>query len=468
MQIQFCGAAREVTGSSHLITLEDGYKILLDCGLYQGYDKAMEDFNETWRFDPKEIDCVVLSHAHIDHCGRLPKLVKDGFEGPIYSTHATCSLCNIMLMDSAGIQEKDAEFDAKQRKKKKHYDSPPELPLYTTKDIPPTMERFVGVGYERWFEIQPKVRVLFRDAGHILGSASVTLEINEGGKKRLIGFTGDVGRPSRPILRDPLPMPEVDFLIMESTYGDRDHEAAPGELEHFLKVVQHTCVDKKGKLIIPAFSVGRTQEVVYMLDQLANEGRLPRVKVYVDSPLAVNATRVFGAHPECYDEELMEYMLSDPNPFGFNDLKYITKVEESKLLNERKEPCVIISSSGMANAGRIRHHLFNNLADADNTVLMVGYCSPETPGGKLRAGAKAIKLFGEMVPVNAEIQIMDSFSGHADRNELLEFVRNQRGHVKEIQLVHGDEDAQEALKTRLETFGFSKVGIPSLGESIHI
>ncbi|MCB0631661.1 MAG: MBL fold metallo-hydrolase [Saprospiraceae bacterium] len=471
MKIKFCGAAREVTGSAHLLTLDNGYTILLDCGLYQGYNSDYKTFNDTWLFDPKEIDCLILSHAHIDHSGRLPKLVKDGYRGNIICTHATRSLCAIMLLDSAHIQEKDAEFYntrilPKKRKKGKHLEE--REPLYTKDDVEVTMDRFIGHPYNQWLRISNDVEVLFRDAGHILGSASVTLRIQENGKTTIFGFTGDVGRPNRPILRDPQQMPEVDYLVCESTYGDRDHDAPPAEMDHFLRIIQETCVDKKGKLIIPAFSVGRTQEIVYMLDQLETAGKLPKIPVYVDSPLAVNATMIFGTHPECYDKQLHEYLLIDDNPFGFNSLTYVRKVEVSKSLNNRTEPCIIISSSGMMNAGRVKHHLFNSIDNPKNTLLIVGYCSPETPGGKLRDGAHELKLFGEMKPVRARIEIMDSFSAHADRHELLDFVRNQKGKVHSIFLVHGTIDRQEAFQDLLNKHGFDQVLIPSLGESFKL
>ncbi|MEM8908679.1 MAG: MBL fold metallo-hydrolase, partial [Bacteroidota bacterium] len=313
MELKFCGAAQQVTGSAHLITLDDGYTILLDCGLYQGRSKDMADFNSNWYFDPKQIDCLILSHAHIDHSGRVPKLVRDGFRGDIICTHATRSLCAIMLLDSAKIQERDAAYYNKRlaRKKRKSKGKKPRSPLYTSEDIGPTMGQFVGIGYNRWHPVSDKVELLFRDAGHILGSANVTLKIKENGRTVRLGFTGDIGRPNRPILRDPQPMPAVDYLISESTYGDKDHDTAPAEIERFLRIITQTCLEKKGKLIIPAFSVGRTQEIVYMLDQLETAGRLPQIPVYVDSPLAVNATQVFGSHPECFDNNLNEYLLID-------------------------------------------------------------------------------------------------------------------------------------------------------------
>ncbi|MFK7932432.1 MAG: MBL fold metallo-hydrolase RNA specificity domain-containing protein [Saprospiraceae bacterium] len=465
MEIQFCGAAQQVTGSCHLITLNDGFKILLDCGLYQGRAPEMKDFNENWYFEPSDIDCLVLSHAHIDHTGRVPKLVKDGFRGEIHCTHATRSLCSIMLLDSAHIQERDAEwFNKRQLKKKKSKRKPLREPLYNTKDANKTMTFFEGHSYEHWISIHKNVKILFRDAGHILGSSSVTLHIQEGDKIIRFGFSGDIGRPDRPILRDPLPMPEVDYLICESTYGDKDHTAKPAEEERFLEIIKRTCIEKRGKLIIPAFSIGRTQEIVYMLDQMETAGLLPKIPVYVDSPLAVNATEIFGIHPECFDNDLNNYLLIDDNPFGFNALTYVREVEVSKSLNSTDEPCIIISSSGMMNAGRVRHHLFNSIDQKKNTLLIVGYCSPNTPGGILRSGVESLKMFGEVKPVRMDIEIMDSFSAHADRNEILDFINNQKGHLKKIFLVHGEIDRQSKFKETLDEHHFTNVEIPKLGQ----
>ncbi len=474
MKIKFCGAAREVTGSAHLLTLDDGYQILLDCGLYQGGGdddgqaqesaeakaSPMTNFNNKWLFNPAEIGCLVLSHAHIDHTGRVPKLVADGFTGRIYATQATRDLCAIMLLDSAKIQEGDAAY----YNKKKAFSDPERVPLYTVEDVAQTLKQFVGYNYEQWFDIHPNVRVMYRDAGHILGSATVTLEITEGERVIRLGFSGDIGRPNRPILGDPLPMPPLDYLICESTYGDREHESEPDEVDRFLEIVRHTCIEKKGKLIIPAFSVGRTQEIVYMLDRLEQAGRLPKVPVFVDSPLAVNATEVFINHPECFDSEVHRYMIDDNNPFGFNGLSYIRTTDGSKALNVNKQPCIIISASGMMNAGRIRHHLLNNIENARNTFLIVGYCTPNTPGGKLRGGAKSLYIMGQHKQVLADVEVMDSFSAHGDRVEMLDMIRNQMETVKKIWLVHGTLDRQEKWRDYLLEHGFKTVGIPELGE----
>ncbi len=468
MKVKFCGAAQQVTGSAHLLTLSNGYKILLDCGLYQGYKKEMKNFNENWLFDPAEVDCMILSHAHIDHSGRIPKLVKDGYSGPIFCTHATRSLSAIMLMDSAGIQERDAEyFNKRQAKKSKKKRKALRVPLYRQKDADKSIKQFVGMDYNRWFPINKDVSVLFTDAGHILGSASVTLKINDGGREIRFGFTGDIGRPDRPILRDPQPMPNVDYMISESTYGDKDHMGKPAEIEKLLAVIMKTCVKKKGKLIIPAFSVGRTQEIVYMLDQLETAGKLPKIPVYVDSPLAVNATKIFGTHLECFDKQMRNYMLIDENPFGFNNLTYVHEVEVSKSLN-KKGAAIIISSSGMANAGRVKHHIYNSIDKKQNTILIVGYCAQGTPGQKLRDGTDEIRLFGDTKPVLADIEVMDSFSAHADRGEIVDFLSNQKKRVKKIFLVHGEIKKQTPFRQMLLDEGFPSVEIPSLGEEFDL
>lgn len=466
MKIKFCGAARYVTGSSHLITLDDGYNILLDCGLFQGKGKNIWEWNNNWHFVPKDIDTVILSHAHIDHCGRLPQLVKDGFNGRIHATHASRSLAGIMLLDSAYIQERDVEYHNAKMIKRGKSQSHMRRPLYTSENVTPTMEKFIGYSYDQWIKIDDRVSFIFKDAGHILGSASVTLKITENGKDTYIGFTGDIGRPNRPILRDPKPLPEVDYLICESTYGDKEHEDAPAQSDKLLEIIKKA-IDRKGKLIIPAFSVGRTQEIVYMLDKMENAGILPKIPIYVDSPLAVNATMIFGAHPECYDDNLNEYLLVDDDPFGFNSLKYIKKVEESKALNHKEGPYIIISSSGMMNAGRVKHHLFNNIEDEKNIFLLVGYATPETPAGILKTNPSEIRIFGETKKVNATIEQMDSFSAHGDRKEMLDLISNQKK-LKQLFLVHGEYDTQLEFEKYLNAHGFKDVFIPNKAQKYHI
>lgn len=463
MKIKFCGAARTVTGSAHLITLDSGYTVLLDCGLYQGRDEEFEDYNANWMFDPAKLDCLVLSHAHIDHCGRIPKLVKDGFRGKIVCTSATKDLCAVMLMDSAKIQEKDAEY-LNRRNSKKGIEQIAE-PLYTTQDVFDCFKKFVGIGYEKWFEINDDVSVYLRDCGHIFGSSNVTLKITENGKDINLGFSGDIGRSNRPILKDPVQMEDLDYLICESTYGGRMHNDLPHDEDALLNIIYDTCVRKKGKLIIPAFSLGRTQEIVYMLDKLETADLLPSIPVFVDSPLAVSATDIFRIHPECFDSEILEYMIDDPNPFGFNNLTYTRKVSESKELNDMEGPAIIISASGMMTGGRIMHHLINHIEDQRNTLLVVGFCAPHTTGARIRNGDKKIRVFGQQLKVNANVEILDSYSGHGDQQEMIEFLSNlDRKKLKNIFLVHGDLDQQEAFQKSLEENNFNNIEIPELGQ----
>lgn len=469
MKIKFCGAAGTVTGSSYLLTLDDGTKILLDCGLYQGHEEEFENYNLKWSFNPAEIDLMILSHAHIDHSGRIPKLVRDGFDGEIYCTSATRDLCAIMLQDSAIIQERDAEYK-KERLARKGHKSDHIEPLYVLEDAIRSMGHFVSSGYNRWIKIRNGISVIFKDSGHILGSASVTLKIDrEGQEPMMFGFTGDIGRPNRPILKDPQTMPDVDYLICESTYGGVKHDLASSDLENLLRVIRDTCINRRGNLIIPAFSVGRTQEIVYMLDQLENEGKLPHIKVFVDSPMAVNATDIFMMHPECFDDQVNRYMASDPNPFGFNGLSYVRDVEASKAINDYNDPCIIVSASGMMNAGRVKHHLRNNLSDPDCTVLVVGYCASGTLGAHLRNGEKTVFIFGKEIEVRARIEIMDSFSAHGDEGEMIDFLEPlDKKKLKQIFLVHGETEKRQLFKEALERSGHRHIILPSLKESFDL
>lgn len=462
MKLKFCGAAQTVTGSAHLLILDDGYKILMDCGLYQGRDEDFEDFNSKWFFDPSEIDCLVLSHAHIDHSGRIPKLVKDGFRGKIVCTSATRDLCAVMLLDSAKIQERDAKYINKKNKKR----GLPEdaKSLYVSEDVKDSLKHFVGIGYEKWYRINKQVSVILKDSGHIFGSASVTLKIEgENAEPIYLGFSGDIGRPNRPILKDPKQMENLDYLICESTYGGQMHNDLPHDKDALLDVIKDTCIKKKGKLIVPAFSIGRTQEIVYMLDQLETEEKLPRIPVFVDSPLAVNATEIFELHPECFDSEILEYMIDDPNPFGFNNLKYVRRSSESKKINSLKGPAIIISASGMMTGGRILHHLINQIEDKRNTILIVGYCATNTLGAKIRRGDKKVRIFGREKDVKAKVVVMDSYSAHGDEDEMLNYLSNlNKEKLKKIYLVHGDIDRQELFKNRLLKEGFNNLEIPDL------
>lgn len=468
VKVSFYGAAGEVTGSTHLITLWDGYRILLDCGMFQGSDEEIDAMNERWGFDPKKIDCVILSHAHIDHCGRIPKLVKNGFTGNIYCTPATRNLALIMLLDSAKIQEADAEFERKWSKKKGKNLIIHE-PLYRTEDVYIAVSQMISIDYNRKYKIRDRVFLEFRDAGHILGSASVNLRIQlPDGSYKNIGFTGDIGRPDRPILKNPAPMIPADILISESTYGSRKHESKTEEKDKLLGIIHHTCIEKKGKLLIPAFSLGRTQEIVYMLNKLNFDGELPKIPVYVDSPLSVNATRIFRMHPECYDEKTKEFITFDPDPFGFNGLTYITDVNLSKALNHKKGPAIIISSSGMANAGRIRHHIYNHIEKKSTTVLIAGYCAPGTLGHSLKSGAKEVTIFGDIKKVKANIEIMDSFSAHADQDEMLNFLKNHQNSTEMTFLVHGNNENRLAFKILLEKNGFQNVKNPNFGDEYQL
>jgi metallo-beta-lactamase family protein len=461
MKIQFFGAARRVTGSKHLITTEKGTKILLDCGMFQGINT--QDLNQNFGFDPKEVDFVILSHAHIDHAGLLPRLVRKGFKGSIYCTPPTVDLCNIMLLDSAFIQQKDLERINERRKRRG--DEEIEL-LYDENDVRQTLELLVPIEYHQDFWLnRDEVKVRFTDTGHILGSAAVHLTIKDQGIEKQVTFSGDVGRPNDKILRSPEPFPQAHVIICESTYGNRLHEPEPDMKAHLLRIVRDTCVTRGGKLIIPAFAIDRTQELIYALDQLANEGLLPRLKVFIDSPLAIKATSIMRKHDDYFNPDILEYIEKDGDAFNFPNLFYVSDVEQSKAINNLKEPCVIISASGMAEAGRIKHHIKNNILDPDNTILIVGYCSPDSLGGALKRGDAEVKIFGETFAVNARVEVMDSFSAHADYTELIQFLKCQDPlQVKTLFLVHGEYENQIAFKQRLETEGFRHIEIPDQGQ----
>ncbi len=457
MELQFIGAAQTVTGSMHLLRV-NGKQILLDCGMFQGRRADTYDKNKNFPFDPSTIDAVVLSHAHIDHAGNLPNLVKHGFSGPIFCTPATADLCRIMLMDSGHIQEKDVEFVNKRRAKKR---LPLIDPLYTTEDVEPMLELLEEIPYRTDFSVVDGVTAKYFDAGHILGSASVRLTIEEAGKKsRTLGFTGDVGRKNLPILRDPEFMGNVSELICESTYGGRFHPSAEESSAKLLTVVKRT-MERGGKIIVPAFSVGRTQDLVYQLNNLKNGGFLPDIPVFVDSPLSMKATAIFRKHPECFDDETNEILKSDDDVFGFERLHFIRDAEESKTLNERKGSCMIIAASGMCEAGRIVHHLANNIENPDNTVLIVGYQAEHTLGRKIVDRNPEVSIFGEVKKLNCEVSVMNSFSAHADNAELLEYLAPfDRGVLKKIFLVHGELSASQAFAESLAKNRFPHAEIP--------
>lgn len=471
MKLKFCGADRTVTGSQHLLEI-NGKKLLLDCGLYQGRREEAYEINKHFLFDPTELHCVVLSHAHIDHSGNLPTLYKNGFKRNVYSTPATRDLCAIMLQDSAFLQEKDVEYVNKKRLKKGEHSY---KPLYKIEDVRPVMENFKAMPYNNKFYIDgldEKVAVTFIDAGHILGSAQVILELEEKGKKIRFGFTGDLGRPNLPILKDPVFMGDVDYIISESTYGGRIHDKSE-EMNSQLAEVVKNALKNGGKIIIPAFSVGRTQEIVYALNELFKENAIPKIPVFVDSPLSINATEVFKLHPDCFDEETSELIASGVDIFGLSNVTYIRSVEESKKLNNFNGTCIIISASGMCEGGRILHHLKNNIENYKNTVLIVGFMAQHTLGRRLVEARDienpTVKIFGDTHEVNAKIVVLNSFSAHADRPELLDYFDGfDRDRMKSVFLVHGELDQQEALKEGLTGKGFRNIMIPEKGQEVEL
>ncbi|MGO8764051.1 MAG: MBL fold metallo-hydrolase RNA specificity domain-containing protein [Limisphaerales bacterium] len=433
MKIHFCGASRTTTGSMYLIEV-NGKKLLLECGLFQGRRQESEQLNKTFPFDPRQVEAVVLSHSHLDHAGKLPALCKN-YDGPIHCTNATGDLCGIMLLDSAHIQEQDALFVSKIRAKKHQ---PPVTPLYTMPDAEKCVKQFVAHDYEKPFQPVSGVTVTFRDAGHILGSAQVILDAQENGRKFRYLFSGDIGRGNDELLRDPQPVENVDYLQIESTYAARVHEQRPDADDLVGQAVGET-LKQNGKIIIPAFSVGRTQQIVYVLHELICAGKLPRLPMFVDSPLSLRATEIYKRHPESLRDTIYQTLCDNENPFGMENLTYITSVEESKKLNERKDGMVIISASGMCEAGRIRHHLKNNISFANNLILFIGYCAPDTLGAKIIAGVNPVNIFGEPSQVRAKVVSLDTYSGHADKNELNTYVRRISGDIKKIVCIHGEE-----------------------------
>lgn len=465
MKIAFHGAARTVTGSKHLITLKNNTQILLDCGLFQGLGNLTEGLNESFGFAPAQVSYLVLSHAHIDHCGLLPRLVAEGFRGNIYCTPATKDLCRILLLDSAKIQTQDAEY----ANKKLRQGEPEEMPLYTEKDVLQTLEQFKVVPYNQDFQIDADVTLNFTDAGHIVGSAAVHLKIKEEGKTTNLTFSGDVGRYGDLLLKSPQSFPQADYVIIESTYGDSLHQDLDPIEDTLREIIEQTCIVKKGKVIIPAFSVGRTQELLYALNAMELKGQLPDVQYYVDSPLSLQATEVLRNHPEVYNNGVKEVMKVDHDIFGFKGLKFIESVEESKALNGDSRPCVIISSSGMAEGGRVKHHIRNNISDQKNTILMVGYAEPRSLAGKLLAGQKQVWLFGQDYEVVADIRSIKSMSAHGDYEDLLQFLSAQNpALVKQVFLVHGEYKVQQVFAQHLQDKGFQHILIPEQHQEFEV
>lgn len=460
IRLTFFGAAQEVTGSQHLLEV-GATRILLDCGLYQGRRADTYERNLTFAFRPDALAAVILSHAHIDHSGNLPNLVKQGFEGPIYGTAATADLARIMLADSGRIHEHDVRYVNKVRARRGER---PVEPLYTEADALACEHLFAGWGYHHWIPIGSEIRTILSDAGHMLGSALSLVQISDNGHTTRVLFTGDLGRPDRPILEDPEPVPGADVVIMEGTYGDRQHEPVEEAQEKLLEAVRHVC-QSEGKLLIPAFSVGRTQEIVYTMHQLFLAQELPSVPIYVDSPLAVNATDIFRTHPEAYDREAYEMMLTQGDAFGFERLTYVRSREESKALNNRRGPVVIISASGMCEGGRVLHHLIHSLGDDRNLILFAGYQAPHTLGRRILEGEKRVRIFGEPYEVRAQVREISGFSGHADRRELLQWLEASTGERRpRIFLVHGDPDQLQPFGAILEQKGY-QVTIPQRGDS---
>ena len=458
MKIAFHGAAKTVTGSKHLMTLDNGKQILLDCGMYQGMGKETPELNKDFGFDAAAVDYMILSHAHIDHSGLIPLLHKYGYRGKIYCTPATKDLASVMLEDSAGIQENDVKFENKRRA----LEGKPYIePLYDKDDAAAAIQQFVTVDYNQWTEIEPGVSFSFTDAGHIIGSAAVHVRFPIDGKQQQLTFSGDVGRYRDIILRSPDTFSQSDFIILESTYGNSLHQDFVGTTDLLLDWITKTCIQNKGKLIIPAFSVGRTQEILFALNQLEVENRLPDIEYFVDSPLSSKATAIIKSYPQYFNSRVQKLMATDKEPFIFKGLKFTNSVDESKLLNYYKKPCVIISASGMADAGRIKHHISNNIEDSRNAIVMSGYCEPRSLGGKLKLQPEEVSIFGQIHQVNAAIGEIRSMSAHGDYDDLLQFLSCQDPKlVKKLFLVHGEIDVMEDFKTKLIKKGFLDVVIP--------
>lgn len=468
MHVEFCGAAQQVTGSMHLVHFGNK-KILLDCGLYQGKRSEAFDTNRNFCFDAKTIDAVVLSHAHIDHCGNLPSLVRRGFRGKIYATPATRDLCANMLMDSARIQESDVRYVNKTRRRNHEKEF---KPLYVQEDAVKAIRAFRSISYHDPFTVVPGFEVTFYDAGHMLGSASVKIEMQEGDQAPVcLVFSGDIGRFGKPVLRDPELIAGADYVIMEATYGDRLHDDNENTKETLRKICNEVW-ESNGKLIIPAFSVGRTQFIVYMLNQLAEAGKLPPFKVFVDSPLAIEATDVYRMHLDCFDDEFIRDMTKeeDRDPLGFRGLFYTRSAQHSKQINTLDEPIIVVSASGMCEAGRILHHLKNNIEKPSTKVLFAGYQAPHTLGRRILDGEKEVRIFGETYQVNCQVARLESASGHADQAELLQWLTrvSENGRLKKIALVHCELGPAQVLAERITHEGIAPVLIPNRGDTLEL
>jgi metallo-beta-lactamase family protein len=465
MQITFDGAAQTVTGSQYLLNI-NGFTLLLECGFFQGKRQESYARNNNFPFQPGKVDAVILSHAHIDHSGNLPNLIKQGYHGPIYTTPATAHLADIMLMDSGHIQEEDAGFVSKRNLNR---GEPPVTPLYTQEQAALVKQYFKTVNYDQPFEPVPGVIARLVDAGHILGSAAVVLDIDEKGRKHRLWFSGDIGRRKLPLIRDPILPDGVDYLMMECTYGDKPHRDPELAYEELRQVAGRT-IERRGKVIIPAFAVGRTQEIVYVLHQMIESQRLPSVPVYVDSPLAVNATDIFKMHPECFDKETQGFIKADKyhTALGFDRLIYTRSVDESKALNDRRDPMIIIAASGMAETGRILHHLRNNIGNPKNTILIVSWQAPYTLGRRLADGEKRVRIYGEEHEVKAEVATIGGLSAHAGQDFLVEYALRVKGRAKQVYLIHGEQTPAELLSEKLVQAGMEKPLYPVRGENVEI
>lgn len=466
MKIQFLGAAKEVTGSKHLITTDKGTTILLDCGMYQGKGMETDQANRELGFDPKDIHYLLLSHAHIDHSGLIPYIYSLGFRGKIYCTPATRDLCQLMLQDTAFIQEQDVRW---YNKKMDRQHKPKIKPLFDMNHAQQVMKLFRTVDYDTPYRIDEDIQVQFTNSGHMLGSAVISLTIKENDETKRIAYTGDVGRLQSHILCTPQAFPQCDYLICESTYGNRQHDDQLVSEEQLLGVVEETCMYKHGKLLIPSFSVGRTQEIVYVLNQLYNDGRLERIPVYVDSPLSANATEIFRRHADTLNEQVRDTMRFDDDPFGFNTLRYITDVQQSKALNRSEQPCIVISSSGMLEAGRIKHHVSNHIDDPSTTILIVGYCTPTSLGARIQdPKLRYVSIFGYDHRIRAQVTKIEGFSGHGDYQEMIQYFSACQDvtKIRQTFIVHGESEAQIAMKEHLHEAGFRHIHIPEKGEEM--
>ncbi|GAA4468197.1 MBL fold metallo-hydrolase [Nemorincola caseinilytica] len=459
MKISFHGAARTVTGSKHLLHINPTKKILLDCGMFQGMGIDTTRLNSEWGFEPSEVDHVIISHGHIDHIGLLPKLVKDGYKGKIYCTPPTASLARLLLVDSARIQEADVKYVNKHRQKEH---KPPVAPLYTEEDATAVFPLFETIPYNEPYIVDEGIELLYTDCGHILGSAAINLKIKEKGVTTHLTFSGDVGRYRDMILRSPQDFPQADVIIMESTYGDKLHDLQAVATDKLLDHIVETCLKRKGKLVMPAFSLGRTQEILYMLNRLELEKRLPPLTYYVDSPLSVKMTETIKRYPACFNSNVQHLLRKDDDVFSFKGLTYIEDVDDSIRLNDSKEPCVIISASGMAEAGRVKHHIANNITDSRNTILLTGYCEPGSLGGRLKANPPEVRIFGRAFPVKAHIAEITSLSAHGDYEDMSQWLACQDPRqVRKLFLVHGEYEVQQRFSDRLQRKGFEDIEIPA-------